>query len=150
MIPMIPHCERHPLLYSAKKLKNWKTKVHAKIPRFIVFKWQHLSHLTYANFFWFLYSIDKIFSKCIANIYIRSFLQYLHDLFMQPFCKVWPYSHKLLLWKNVSITASKTMHACWQNNLASSLARCDMTWPTPPPPPFPPPNHPNQALKDPY
>ena len=39
------------------------------------------------------------------------------------------------------------MHACWHNNMVSTLARCDMVWPTRPPPP---PLHPNQTLKNPY
>ena len=65
---------------------------------------------------------------------------------MQPFCKVCPYSRKLLMWKNISITGGKTMHACQHNNLVSTLAACDMVWPTPHLPPL----HPNQALKNPY
>ena len=40
------------------------------------------------------------------------------------------------------------MHACWHNNMVSTLARCDMVWPTRPPPP--PPLYPNQTLKNPY
>ena len=38
------------------------------------------------------------------------------------------------------------MHACQHNNLVSTLAACDMVWPTPHLPPL----HPNQALKNPY
>ena len=30
------------------------------------------------------------------------------------------------------------MHACQHNNLVSTLAACDMVWPTPHPPPPPP------------